>query len=93
MSVPSASGEPKIESVKHPDTGEEMYAIAGSYPKYFHNLLFETEEIAEEAKSEAEEVINTRERISTRERPEERSKFFSAYLEKGSLSDFAVIRE
>jgi len=87
MSVRPASGEPKIESVKHPDTGEEMYAIAGSYPKYFHNLLFETEEIAEEAKSEAEEVLNTR------ERPEERSKFFSAYLEKGSLSDFAVIRE
>jgi len=86
MSAPSASGEPKIESVKHPDTGEEMYAIAGSYPKYFHNLSFETEEIAEEAKSEAEEVLNTRERP-------EGSKFFSAYLEKGSLSDFTVIRE
>ena len=86
MSVPSASGEPKIKSVEHPDTGEEVYMIFGSYPKYFHNLLFETKEVAEEAKSEAEEVI------STRERPEG-SKFFSAYMEKKNLSDHVVVRE
>ncbi len=86
MSAPSVSGEPEIESISHPDTGEEMYMIVGSYPKYFHNLLFETKAVAEEAKAEAEEVI------STRERPEG-SKFFSAYLEKDNLSDHVVVRE
>ncbi len=81
-----ASRGPEINVVRHGDTDAEFYTIVGRYPKYFHGLLFETREIAEEAKAEAEEVLETRERPTG-------SKFFDAYLEKGSVGKYSVVQE
>lgn len=80
------SKDPDIAVVEHQDLGGEFYTIVGRYPKYFHGLLFETREIAEEAKVEAKEVLETRERPTG-------SKFFDAHLEKGSVSKYSVVRE
>lgn len=86
-STPDISSRgPEIDVVRHGDTDAELYKIVGRYPKYFHRLLFETKEIAEEAKAEAEEVLETRERPTG-------SKFFDAHLEKGSVSKYSVVRE
>lgn len=77
---------PTLNKVNHRDTGEELYSLVGRYPKYFHNLLFETKKIAEEAKVEAKEVLFTGERPAN-------SKFVDTYLQKESNSDYFVIRE
>lgn len=81
-----ASKSPEITTVNHRDTGEELYSLVGRYPKYFHNLLFETEEIAEEAKEEAEWVLENE------ERPDD-SKFCDAYLKTSDMSDRVIVRE
>jgi hypothetical protein len=87
MPVAALASKPTVISeVEHRDTGEQLFSLKGRYPMYFHKLLFETREIAEEAKEEAEWVLENE------ERPDE-SKFMDAYFKTNENSESVIIRE
>lgn len=78
--------KPVITEVNHRDTDEDLFSLTGRYPQYFHKLLFETHEIAEEAKEEAKWVLENGE-------APENSRFRDAYLQTEENSETVVIRD
>jgi len=78
--------KPVITEVTHRDTDEDLFSLTGRYPQYFHKLLFETREIAEEAKEEAEWVLENG------KAPDD-SRFRDAYLQTRENLETVIIRD